>query len=220
MRVLIAAGRTVVEPLVSMLSDQAANLRMHAALALGELQAQEATPDAGRRRSTIRTRTSASTPSRRSAASARPNRSLRSSKIAASDNFFLAFAAIDALSKTDDARVAPLMVSLLDQELLRPAAIDNAGRDWRRGLRAGAGAGAQSPGRQRAGADRRRAGQHPSRATRDDLGAGTFIIEAAQARITAEGRARLVGGVDSGCTTTASRRPRCSAGWATMRSSR
>src|SRR5215203_5813496 len=79
LRVLIAAGRMVVAPLVTMLSDQAANLRMHAALALGELQAQEATPDL--------------------------------------------VATLDALSKADDARVAPLMVSLLDQELLRPAAV-------------------------------------------------------------------------------------------------
>lgn len=122
LRVLIAAGRTVVEPLVQLLSDQAANLRMHAALALGELRAQEATPDLV---------TSLDDPDENvrfhaiealgrigAAESIAPL-----AKIAASDNFFLAFAAIDALGKTDDARVAPLMVSLLDQALLRPAAI-------------------------------------------------------------------------------------------------
>ncbi|HEX4915798.1 MAG TPA: HEAT repeat domain-containing protein, partial [Vicinamibacterales bacterium] len=123
LRVLIASGRAVVEPLVQLLSDREANLRMHAALALGELHAHEAAPvlvgalddpDENVRFHAIEAlgRIGA-------AESIDPL-----SKIAASDNFFLAFAAIDALSKTDDARVAPLMVSLLDQELLRPAVIE------------------------------------------------------------------------------------------------
>ena len=123
LRVLIGAGRTVIEPLVAMLSDEQANLRMHAALALGELHAEEAAPvlvsalddpDENVRFHAIEAlgRIGA-------VESVDPL-----SKIAVSDNFFLAFAAIEALSKTDDARVAPLMVSLLDQELLRPAAIE------------------------------------------------------------------------------------------------
>src|SRR5687767_3133391 len=123
LRVLIGAGRTVVEPLVQMLSDREANLRMHAALALGELQAHEAAPvlvttledpDENVRFHAIEAL------GRIGAAESIDSLS----KIAASDNFFLAFAAIDALSKTDDARVAPLMVTLLEEELLRPAAIE------------------------------------------------------------------------------------------------
>ena len=122
LHVLIAAGRTVVEPLVQLLSDRAANLRMHAALALGELKAQEATPEL------VSTLDDPDENVRFHAIEALGRIGAVESidplaRIAASDNFFLAFAAIDALSKTDDARVAPLMVSLLDQELLRPAAI-------------------------------------------------------------------------------------------------
>ena len=44
LRVLIASGRAVVEPLVELLADEAPNLRMHAALALGELRATSAVP--------------------------------------------------------------------------------------------------------------------------------------------------------------------------------
>ena len=123
LRVLIESGRTVVEPLVEMLSDQEANLRMHAALALGELHAHEAAPVLVNALNdpdeNVRFHAIEALGRLGAAESIDPL-----SKIAASDNFFLAFAAIDALSKTDDARVSPLMVSLLDQELLRPAAIE------------------------------------------------------------------------------------------------
>jgi len=44
LQVLIAAGRDVVPPLVSLLSDPNPNLRMHAALALGQLQDAAALP--------------------------------------------------------------------------------------------------------------------------------------------------------------------------------
>jgi HEAT repeat protein len=123
LRVLVAAGRTVVEPLVELLRDDAANLRMHAALALGELRAQEATPDL------VTTLDDPDENVRFHAIEALGRIGAAESidplaRIAASDNFFLAFAAIEALSKTDDARVAPLMVSLLDQDALRPAAIE------------------------------------------------------------------------------------------------
>ena len=119
---------------------------MHAALALGELQAHEAAPGAGhrarrsgRKRPLPRHRGARPHRRRRIDRSARrrlPPPTISSSPLPQSTRS----------SKTDDARVAPLMVSLLDQELLRPAAIDNAGRDWRRGLRAGARARAQPAG--------------------------------------------------------------------------
>ena len=123
LHVLIGAGRAVVEPLVQMLSDREANLRMHAALALGELHAHEAAP------MLVRTLDDPDENVRFHAIEALGRLGASEaidplSKIAASDNFFLAFAAIEALSKTDDARVAPLMVTLLDEELLRPAAIE------------------------------------------------------------------------------------------------
>ena len=123
LHVLIGAGRAVVEPLVQMLSDREANLRMHAALALGELHAHEAAP------MLVRTLDDPDENVRFHAIEALGRLGAADSidplsKIAASDNFFLAFAAIDALSKTDDARVAPLMVTLLDEMLLRPAAIE------------------------------------------------------------------------------------------------
>ena len=123
LRVLVAAGRTVVEPLMEMLSDTEPNLRMHAALALGELRAEEAAPalvsaleDADEN---VRFHAIEALGRIGSADSIDPL-----ARIAGSDNFYLAFAAIDALSKADDARVAPLMIALLDQELLRPPAIE------------------------------------------------------------------------------------------------
>lgn len=188
LRVLIGSGRAVVEPLVAMLSDREANLRMHAALALGELHAHEAAPllvnalndpDDNVRFHAIEAL------GRLGAAEAVDPLS----RIAASDNFFLAFAAIEALSKTDDARVAPLMVSLLDQELLRPAAIDTL---------AAIGDEDCVPALAQALNDRASpAGTLADALARihsryeDGLGAGSFIVETARAAINAEGRARL-----------------------------
>jgi HEAT repeat protein len=123
LRVLIGSGRAVVEPLVAMLSDEQPNLRMHAALALGELRADEAAPGLMRLLDdpdeNVRFHAIEALGRIGAAESIDPL-----ATIAASDNFFLAFAAIEALSKTDDARVAPLMVSLLGHEQLRPAAIE------------------------------------------------------------------------------------------------
>lgn len=123
LRVVIGAGRTVIEPLVAMLADREPNLRMHAALALGELHADEAAP------SLVGALEDPDENVRFHAIEALGRIGSHDSidplaRIAASNNFFLAFAAIEALRKADDARVAPLMVSLLDQELLRPAAIE------------------------------------------------------------------------------------------------
>ncbi|HEX6162363.1 MAG TPA: HEAT repeat domain-containing protein, partial [Vicinamibacterales bacterium] len=194
LHVLIAAGRTVVEPLVELLRDQAANLRMHAALALGELRAQEATselvstlddPDENVRFHAIEAlgRIGA-------AESIDPL-----AKIAASDNFFLAFAAIDALSKTDDARVAPLMVSLLDQELLRPAAIATLAaigdEDCVPALARALGDGGSDAAALAA------ALVSIHQRYDDNFGAGAVIIETVREHVTAGGRDRLAGIVNS-----------------------
>jgi HEAT repeat protein len=123
LQVLISAGRDVVAPLVTLLSDPNANLRMHAALALGQLQAADAMPaliaalddaDANVRFHVIEA-------IGRSPASEAVEPLAR---IAASGDFFLAFPAVDALSRTDDARVGPSLLSLLSDDLLRPAVID------------------------------------------------------------------------------------------------
>ena len=189
LRVLIGSGRTVVEPLVEMLSDREANLRMHAALALGELHAHEAAPVLVNALNdpdeNVRFHAIEALGRLGAAESIDPL-----SKIAASDNFFLAFAAIEALSKTDDARVSPLMVSLLDQELLQPAAIETLA----------------AIGDEDCVPALARALNHPAAPVgpltnaltriharyEDGLGAGNFIVEAASRAITAEGRARLV----------------------------
>jgi HEAT repeat protein len=49
-------------------------------------------------------------------------------EIAESRDFFLAFVALDALAKIDDARIAPRMVPLLEDELLREPAINLLGQ--------------------------------------------------------------------------------------------
>jgi HEAT repeat protein len=195
LRVLIGAGRTVVEPLVAMLSDEQANLRMHAALALGELHADEATPllvnaldDPDEN---VRFHAIEALGRLGAADSVDPL-----AKIAASDNFFLAFAAIDALSKTDDARVAPLMVSLLDQELLRPAAIETLAaigdEDCVPALALALNGPAAEPGPIASALVSVHARYD------DGFGSGSFITDAVQRAVNADGRVRLAtaAGVD------------------------
>ena len=123
LQVLISAGRDVVTPLVALLSDRNPNLRMHAALALGQLQAAEAQPaliaalddgDANVRFHAIEALGRAPAPE-----AVEPL-----ARIAASGDFFLAFPAVDALARTDDARVTPTLLSLLSNDLLRPAVVD------------------------------------------------------------------------------------------------
>jgi len=123
LQVLIAAGRDVVPPLVALLADPNPNLRMHAALALGQLQdpaAQPALiaalddPDANVRFHAIEAIGRAPGPE-----AVEPL-----SRIASSGDFFLAFPAVDALARADDARVGPSLLSLLSNDLLRPAVVD------------------------------------------------------------------------------------------------
>lgn len=122
LRVLIASGRTVVEPLVSLLGHGEANVRMHAALALGELRAIEAVP------ALVAALEDANQNVRFHAIEALGHIGASDAvealaRIASSGDFFLAFAAIDALARTDDPRVAPLIQSLLADPTLRPAAV-------------------------------------------------------------------------------------------------
>jgi HEAT repeat protein len=188
LRVLIGAGRAVVEPLVQLLSDQAANLRMHAALALGELRAQEATPKL------VTTLQDPDENVRFHAIEALGRIGAAESidplsKIAASDNFFLAFAAIDALSQTDDARVAPLMVSLLDHELLRPAAITTLAAIGDEDCVPALARALNDPGGD-AGPLASALAQIYHR-YEDNLGAGSFIIESTRKTVAGAGRQRL-----------------------------
>ena len=123
LRVLIAANRDVVPPLIALLSDPHANLRMHAALALGQLGAAEAVPalvatlddeDANVRFHAIEALGHLAAPAAVDSLT----------RIAESGDFFLAFPAIDALARTDDPRVAPSLIGLLENEHLRPAVVD------------------------------------------------------------------------------------------------
>lgn len=123
LRVLVAADRDVVAPLIALLGDPHPNLRMHAALALGELGDMDAVPaligalgdeDANVRFHTIEALGRLAAP-----AAVEPL-----AQIAATGDFFLSFPAIDALSRTDDPRVVPTLLTLLGNDLLRPAVID------------------------------------------------------------------------------------------------
>ena len=122
LRVLISAGRAVVEPLAMLLASGEPNVRMHAALALGELRAFEALPALigalEDENENVRFHAIEALGRIGASESVEPL-----AAVATSGNFFLAFAAIDALSRTDDARVAPLIESLLGDEALRPAAV-------------------------------------------------------------------------------------------------
>jgi HEAT repeat protein len=124
LQVLIAANRDVTAPLVQLLADPAANLRMHAALALGALDDPAAVPalvgalddeDAN-----VRFHAIEALGQMRASEAVEPL-----ARIAGSGDFFLSFPAIDALGRIDDAGVVPTLIGLLDQELLRPAVIDS-----------------------------------------------------------------------------------------------
>src|SRR5687767_2396771 len=189
LHVLIGAGRTVVEPLVEMLSDREANLRVHAALALGELQALEAAP------MLVSTLDDPDENVRFHAIEALGRIGAADSidplsKIAASDNFFLAFAAIEALSKTDDARVAPLMVTLLEEELLRPAAIETLAAIGDEDCVPALARALNAPG---AEATQICAALVRIHSRYDDgEGAGSFIVEAASRAVNVDGQASLI----------------------------
>lgn len=123
LQILIATDRDVTAALVGLLSDENANLRMHAALALGQIGAAGAAPAlvAVLDDEDENVRFHAIEALGRLAA---PEAVEPLARIAQSGDFFLAFPAIDALARTDDARVAPSLLGLLDHDLLRPAVIE------------------------------------------------------------------------------------------------
>jgi HEAT repeat protein len=120
---VLSASRDVTSPLVELLSDPQADLRMHAALALGHVGDPAAVPalvaalddeDPNVRFHAIEAL----------GAIGAGDAVERLADIARSGDFFLSFPAIDALAKADDPRVGAALISLLDNELLRPAAVD------------------------------------------------------------------------------------------------
>ena len=123
LQVLVSADVDVAPALIQLLTDVDPNLRMHAALALGQLRSHEA---AGALTARL---TDDDHNVRFHAIEAlgklgAPDAIEPLAGIAGSGDFFLAFAAIDALGRTDDARVAPRLTALLGDEGLRPAVID------------------------------------------------------------------------------------------------
>lgn len=122
LQVLAAANRDVTSPLVELLSDPQPDLRMHAALALGQAGDRTAIP------SLVRALDDDDTNVRFHVIEALGLLGAGDAveplaRIAQSEDFFLAFPAIDALAKADDPRVAPALTSLLENPLLRPAVI-------------------------------------------------------------------------------------------------
>ena len=123
LQVLVSADIDVTPALVELLSNSDPNLRMHAALALGQLRSHTAVPvlinalddpDAN-----VVFHAVEALGNLAAADAVEPL-----AAIAASGDFFLAFAAIEALGKTDDARVAPRLCGMLTDESLRRAIVD------------------------------------------------------------------------------------------------
>ncbi|HEX8688474.1 MAG TPA: HEAT repeat domain-containing protein, partial [Pyrinomonadaceae bacterium] len=127
LQVLAMSDVDTLSPLVEFLSDEDADLRMQAALALGEQRDARATPallgaledaDANVRYHAIEALGKLRAPEAAGALAG----------IAETRDFFLAFPALDALARIGDAGVAPRVVPLLEDELLREAAADVLGR--------------------------------------------------------------------------------------------
>lgn len=122
LQVLAASEVDTLSPLLELLKDSDPDLRMQAALALGEQRDDRAVEglisainddDANVRYHAIEAL------GKLKAAEAVD----ALVEIAESKDFFLAFAALESLAKIGDARIAPKMVLLLDDELLREPAI-------------------------------------------------------------------------------------------------
>jgi HEAT repeat protein len=127
LQVLAMSDVDTLTPLVEFLNDEDADLRMQAALALGEHRDVRATPallgaledaDANVRYHAIEALGKLGATEATDALAA----------IAETRDFFLAFPALDALTRIGDARVAPRVVPLLEDELLREAAADVLGQ--------------------------------------------------------------------------------------------
>jgi HEAT repeat protein len=127
LQVLAASEVETLSPLLQLLKDADPDLRMQAALALGEQR------DARAVEGLIETLNDEDTNVRYHAIEALGKLKATDAvdalmEIAESRDFFLAFVALDALAKIGDARIAPRMVPLLEDDLLREPAINLLGQ--------------------------------------------------------------------------------------------
>ena len=127
LQVLASSNVDTISPLLDLLKHPDANLRMQAALALGEQR------DARATEALIEALDDEDTNVRYHAIEALgklkgvevTNKLI---EIAESRHFFLGFAALDALAQIGDARIAPRLMPLLDDELLRDQTINLLGQ--------------------------------------------------------------------------------------------
>jgi HEAT repeat protein len=127
LQVLAMSDVDTLSPLVEFLNDEDADLRMQAALALGEQRDGRATPALmralGDADANVRYHAIEALGKLRAAEAADAL-----AAVAETRDFFLAFPALDALAGIGDARVVPRVVPLLEDELLREAAAGVLGR--------------------------------------------------------------------------------------------
>lgn len=127
LQVLASSDVDTVSPLLGLLQSSDPDLRMQAALALGEQQDVRAVP------ALVKALHDEDTNVRYHAIEALGKIKAVDAvdalaEVAESRGFFLGFVALDALRKIGDARVAPRMVQLLDDDLLRKPAINLLGQ--------------------------------------------------------------------------------------------
>lgn len=127
LQVLTSSEVDTLSPLQELLKGPDADLRMQAALALGEQREARAVP------ALLEALNDENTNVRYHAIEALGKLKAAEAadalaEIAESKDFFLAFPALDALAKIGDARVAPRIVPLLEDELLREPAISLLGQ--------------------------------------------------------------------------------------------
>ncbi|HEX3185107.1 MAG TPA: HEAT repeat domain-containing protein [Pyrinomonadaceae bacterium] len=127
LQVLASSDVDTLSPLLNLLSGPDADLRMQAALALGEQRDVRAVP------ALLRALQDDNTNVRYHAIEALGKLKAVDAvdplvEIAQSRDFFLAFPALDALAKIGDARIAPKIVSLLEDDLLLEPAVNLLGQ--------------------------------------------------------------------------------------------
>lgn len=127
LQILTTASWPTFEPLVELLQESEADLRIYAALALGDLRDRRAIPYL------IKALQDENTNVRYHSIEALGKlRALEAVEalvaIAETKEFFLAFPALEALCEAGESRIAPRLVPLLEDNTLRPAVVEALGR--------------------------------------------------------------------------------------------
>jgi HEAT repeat protein len=193
LQVLAMSDVDTLSPLVEFLNGEDADLRMQAALALGEQRDARAAPELlnalGDEDANVRYHAIEALGKLRAAEAADAL-----AGVAETRDFFLAFPALDALKRIGDARVVPRVVPLLEDEMLREAAAELLGAVGDEEVVAPLAALLNAPDAPTHAAARALAALHDR--YEKLYGEGSYVAELSRARINPSGAQNLLGALE------------------------